>query len=149
MVLGDMNADEMITQIRDDAVLAAIRVVEAQSSGEVRVFITSRPVEDSIREAWVAFAKLKMQETAQRNAALVFIAPVARKFAIIGDEGLHRQCAEAFWADLATELAAGFRDGDYTGALTNVIQRIGEVLALHFPPQAHDRNELPDDIVRE
>jgi uncharacterized membrane protein len=144
-----MNADEMITQIRDEAVFAAIRDVETHSSGEVRVFITSRPVEDSIRDAWAAFAKLKMQETRQRNAALVFIAPVARKFAIIGDEGLNRHCPEVFWSELASGLAAGFREGAYTEALTNVIQRIGEVLALHFPPHAHDHNELPDDIVRE
>jgi len=144
-----MNAEQMISHIRDEAVLAAIRAVESRSSGEVRVFITNRGVDDPTADAWAAFAKLKMQRTAQRNAALVFIAPNARKFAIVGDEGLHRHCAEGFWNQLAEQLAGGFRKEDYTGALIRVIEQIGNVLAQHFPPQRDDHNELPDEIVRE
>ena len=147
--VGDMNAEEMISHIHDDAVLAAIRAAESRSSGEIRVFITNRGVDNPTAAAWAAFAQLKLQNTAQRNAALVFIAPSARKFAIVGDEGLHRHCAAGFWNQLADELAGGFRTEDYTGALIRVIEQIGEVLARHFPPQRDDRNELPDEIVRE
>ncbi|MBK8093455.1 MAG: TPM domain-containing protein [Verrucomicrobiaceae bacterium] len=144
-----MNADEMITHIRDEAVLAAIRDAESRSSGEIRVLITNRSVTDAVRGAWEAFARLKMHQTARRNAALIFIAPTARKFAIIGDEALHQHCTPGFWNHLATELSTGFRTGDYTGALIRVIQQIGDVLATHFPSQPTDHNELPDEIVRE
>ncbi len=143
-----MNADEMISHLRDDAVLAAIRAAESRSSGEVRVFVTNRCIDDPVAEAWRAFAKLQMHRTRQRNAALVFIAPNARKFAIVGDEGIHRHCKEGFWNHLADELAAGFRKSEYTDAIVCVIEEIGEVLARHFPHTDDDRNELPDDIVR-
>lgn len=144
-----MNAEQMISHIHDETVLAAIREVESHSSGEIRVFITNRSVDDPAVDAWAAFAKLQMQRTAQRNAALVFIAPNARRFAIVGDEGLHRHCKEGFWSQLADELAGGFRKENYTGALIRVIEQIGAVLAQHFPSQRNDRNELPDEIVRE
>lgn len=143
-----MNADEMITHIRDEAVLTAIRDAESRSSGEIRVFITNRSVTDAVRGAWEAFARQKMHQTARRNAALIFIAPNARKFAIIGDEALHQHCTPGFWDHLATELSTGFRAGDYTGALIRIITEIGSVLEKHFPPQ-DGTNELPDEIVRE
>jgi len=144
-----MNAEEMISHVHDEAVIAAIRAAESRSSGEIRVFVTNRGVVDPAADAWAVFAKLKMHHTARRNAALVFIAPNARRFAIVGDEGLHRHCEEGFWNQLADELAGGFRKENYTGALIRVIEQIGAVLARHFPPQPDDGNELPDEIVRE
>ena len=146
---GDMNADEMISLLRDEAVLAAIRVAESNSSGEVRVFVTTRRVHDPVAEAWTAFAKLQMQQTRQRNAVLVLIAPNSRTFVIVGDEGIHQYCKEGVWNHLVDELAAGFRKGEYTDAIVRVIEEIGEVLARHFPYTDDDHNELPDDIVRE
>lgn len=146
---GDMKPDEMLSHIDDASVIAAIHAVESRSGGEVRVCITGRSVDDPVFEAWQAFARLKMNRTRQRNAALVFIAPETRKFAIVGDEGLHRHCAADFWNQLAEELADGFRKEDYTGALTRVIDSIGGVLSLHFPPQRDGSDELPNEIVRE
>lgn len=144
-----MNADEMISKISDEAVQAAIRLAESRSSGEVRVFVTNRRIEDPVAEAWKTFVTLQMHQTRQRNAALVFIAPNSRKFAIVGDEGLHQHCKEGFWNHLADNLASGFRKGDYTGEIVRVIEEIGKVLAHRFPYVHDDRNELPDDIVRE
>lgn len=144
-----MNADEMISKISDEAVQAAIRLAESRSSGEVRVVVTNRRIDDPEPEAWKAFAKLQMHQTRQRNAALIFLAPSARKFAIVGDEGIHRHCKEGFWNHLADELGTGFRKGEYTDAIVRVIEELGEVLARHFPCAHDDRNELPDDIVEE
>lgn len=144
-----MNAEEMTTHIHDAEVLAAIRSVETRSSGEVRVFITNRSIAEPLKEARAAFTRLRMDQTARRNAALVFLAPRSRQFALVGDEGLHQYCGEAFWNSCAEDLAAGFHAGDYTGALIRVIERIGAVLARHFPPQENDHQELPDDVVRE
>lgn len=144
-----MKTNEMLSHIDDERVVAAIHAVESSSSGEVRVCITGRSVDDPVIEAWKAFARMKMNQTRQRNAALVFIAPKTRKFAIVGDEGLQRHCEADFWNQLAAELAVGFRKECYTEALTRVIDRIGGVLNLHFPPQRNDHDELPNEIVRE
>lgn len=144
-----MNADEMISHLRDEAVLVAIRGAESSSSGEVRVFVTNRRVHDPVADAWKAFAKLQMQHTRQRNAVLVFIAPNSRTFAIVGDEDIHQYCKDGVWNHLADELTAGFRQGEYTNAIVRVIEEIGKVLARHFPFTDDDHNELPDDIVRE
>lgn len=144
-----MNADEFVSAIRDAAVIQAIKAAESRTTGEVRVMVTWKKTGDPVRDAWRAFAKLKMDCTAQRNGVLIFVAPAARKFAIVGDEGIHRHCDEAFWNKLAVDLEHGFRAGDYTTTLVQVIREIGDVMARHFPGRHDDVNELPDDVARE
>ena len=144
-----MKADEFITAIRDAAVVDAIKAVESKTSGEIRVFVSNKGVVDAISEAWEAFRRLKMERTVQRNGLLIFVAPEARKFAIIGDEGIHRHCQDAFWQKLASELADGFKAGDYTAALVRVIEEAGQALAHHFPGRHDDTNELPNIIARD
>lgn len=144
-----MKADEFITVIRDDAVVDAIKAAESRTGGEIRVFVSNQGVDDAISEAREAFRRLKMDRTAHRNGLLIFVAPSAKKFAIIGDEGIHRHCQDAFWQKLASELADGFKAGDYTAALVRVIQEAGQALAHHFPGRHDDVNELPNTIARD
>lgn len=144
-----MNADQFIATIVDEQVIRAIQSAEARTSGELRVFVTDKIVEDPMAEAWKTFAGLNMQGTAQRNAVLIFVAPKARKFAIVADEGMHHLCNEAFWNQLAQQLSEGFKAGDYTGALVRVIEAIGRALLAHFPRLENDANELPDEVLRD
>jgi len=144
-----MNADQFIATIEDEQVIRAIQSAEARTSGELRVFVTDKMIEDPIAEAWKTFARLNMQSTAQRNAVLIFVGPKARKFAIVADEGIHHFCKEAFWSQLAQQLSEGFKAGDYTGALVRLIEDIGRALAEHFPRLEGDVNELPDEVLRD
>ncbi|MCF7789118.1 MAG: TPM domain-containing protein [Prosthecobacter sp.] len=144
-----MNADQFIATIVDEQVIQAIQSAEARTSGELRVFVTDKIVEDPMAEAWKTFARLKMQDTVQRNAVLIFVAPKARKFAIVADEGIHHFCQEVFWNQLAQQLSEGFKAGDYTGSLVRLIGEIGQALAAHFPRLEGDVNELPDDVMRD
>jgi uncharacterized membrane protein len=50
---------------------------------------------------------------------------------------------------LATEMTAGFKSQNFTAALVQVIQKIGHTLAIHFPRNQGDRNELADAVARE
>lgn len=144
-----MNANQFIATIVDEQVTRAIQSAEARTSGELRVFVTDKLLEDPIAEAWKTFARLKMQETAQRNAVLIFVGPKARKFAIVADEGIHHFCKEAFWNQLAQQLSEGFKAGDYTSSLVRLIDDIGQVLSAHFPRLKDDVNELPDEVLRD
>jgi uncharacterized membrane protein len=144
-----MNANQFIATIVDEQVIRAIQSAEARTSGELRVFVTDKSVEDLISEAWKTFARLKMQDTAQRNAVLIFVAPKARKFEIVADEGIHHFCKEAFWSQLALQLSEGFKAGDFTASLVRLIADLGQALSTHFPRLEGDVNELPDEIERD
>jgi uncharacterized membrane protein len=141
-----MKAGDFLKQVRHDRVVAAIRDAETKTSGEIRVFISRKPVEDPVAAAQGHFLELGMQKTRDRNAVLIFLAPHSRKFAVIGDEAVHARCGEAFWRTLAAELSAHFQKSDFTGGLVHGIKTAGDLLARHFPRQPDDRNELPDQI---
>jgi uncharacterized membrane protein len=94
------------------------------------------------------FLSLKMTETAQRNAVLVYIAMKDRQLAIYGDEGIHTKVGDAFWNNEVKKMLEQFNGENYTEGLVQIIYDIGEALVTHFPYDGStDKNELPDEIV--
>jgi uncharacterized membrane protein len=127
---------------------AAIRAAEARSSGEIRVAISRFYFWGNVRRAAdAAFVRLHMDRTRHRNGVLLFVAPRLRRFAVVGDVGIHGHVTPAFWNDLADDLGAAFRSGEMTGGLERAVALIGDRLAQHFPPEPDNPNELPDQVV--
>ena len=127
-------------------IVAAIRTAEQATSGEIRVHVQPRCGADPRRDATRVFERLGMTRTRHRNGVLIFVAPRARKFAVIGDTAVHQQCGDAFWQALATEMTGHFQKSEFTAGIVHGIQKAGELLAAHFPAQPGDANELPDQV---
>ena len=89
-----------------------------------------------------------MTATRERNGVLIFVAPRAQKFAVIGDEGIHQRCGDAFWQQLvAVDAGTHFQAENFTDAVVHAIDQTGELLsAQHFPRRPDDRNELPNTV---
>jgi uncharacterized membrane protein len=137
---------KFFNQLQQDAIIAAIRDAEKTTSGEIRIFVSRKNVDDPVAAAQAQFEKLGMTKTRHRNGVLIFVAPKARKFAVIGDTAVHKQCGDAFWQLLAGEMTGYFKTGDFSGGIIHGIRKTGELLAVHFPPSPGDANELPDEI---
>lgn len=135
-----------IPPIEDARVTAAIAAAEQRTSGEIRVFISSRKIEEPVQAAEAHFVRLNMNATAARNGVLIFLAPASHTFAVIGDRGIHEKCGPNFWRELADAMGDRFKAADFTGGLVLGIERAADLLAQHFPRQPDDRNELPDTI---
>lgn len=133
-------------QLRHDEIVAAIRRAESKTSGEIRVFISRQCPADPVAAAQAQFEKLGMTRTQHRNGVLIFVAPRVRKFAVIGDTAVHLHCGEGFWLALAAEMSGHFQKADFSAGILFAIQKAGELLAVHFPAQPGDANELPDEL---
>jgi uncharacterized membrane protein len=90
-----------------------------------------------------------MSHTKEMNGVLIFVAPVAHKFAIIGDSAVHAKCGDAFWRDVAAAMTGHFKKGEFTSGVLHGIEKAGELLARHFPHRPGNSNELPDDIAHD
>jgi len=141
-----MKTKEFLNQLQHDEIVAAIRKAEKTSSGEIRVFISRHEPEDPVKAAQVEFTRLGMDKTPEKNGVLIYVAPRAHKFAVIGDAGVHERCGDGFWTRVAAEMTGHFKRGEFTEGILHGIKKAGELLAEHFPRKAGDRNELPDDI---
>lgn len=142
-----MHSKHFIRTLHHERIVHAIGEAEKLTSGEIRVFIAKKHIDDPVRSAQSEFERLGMTRTQQRNGVLLYIAPVSQSFAIIGDQGIHEKCGQTFWCEVAEAMRGKFIEGQYTDGVIHGIQTAGQVLKQHFPRQKKDINELPDEIV--
>lgn len=130
-------------------IVDAVRNAERLTSGEIRVFVESRcSYMDAIDRAKEIFADLKMTETVDRNAVLVYAALKDRQLAIFGDEGIHNKLGYEYWSTEVKKMISNFNKENYAEGIIEVVTDIGEALTQLFPYNKDtDKNELPDDIV--
>ncbi|MEO6313443.1 MAG: TPM domain-containing protein [Chitinophagaceae bacterium] len=130
-------------------IVDAIRASEKKTSGEIRVYVESHcKFVDSLDRAAQIFYSLKMNETANSNAVLVYVAVKDHQLAVFADEGIYKKAGAAFWNTAVKEMLQHFNMNDYGSGVASVVTAIGNTLQTHFPyDSSTDKNELPDDIV--
>jgi len=143
-----MRTREFLGKLEHDRIVRAIREVESKTSGEIRVFIQRGKLNaDPLPVAQKKFQRLGMHKTRERNAVLIFVAPRAHKFAVVGDEAIHQKCGDEFWQRVVTAMHHCFRQNKFTEGLGGAITIIGDMLGQHFPRGPADTNELPDEVI--
>ncbi len=139
--------DKFLSPDEQRAVVQSIKDAELRTSGEIRVHIepkcpTALPMERAVQ----VFGELKMYETKERNAVLIYLAYKSRNFAIIGDKGINERVPADFWNCEKDTLATHLRAGNPCKGICKVIEQIGENLKNYFPHQDDDINEQSDEI---
>jgi uncharacterized membrane protein len=128
---------------------AAVRAGERRTSGEIRVAVARFYFWGDIRRAAAgAFERLRMAHTRRRNGVLIFVAPLRRRFAVVGDVGIDQKVAPAFWGQVTDAVSAEIRrGGDLTSGIVHGVTAVADELARHFPPDpGGGLNELPDTV---
>ncbi len=121
-----------MTKAQQATISAAIASAEDGTTGRIAVReIPDRSV-DAFERAKREFGRIGLQRHEHANAALILVAPQARRFAIIGDRALHERVGDAFWNDLVNESQPFFARGDTTAGILFAVARLGEVLHAHF-----------------
>lgn len=145
-----MKPDAFVKALDDERIVSAIREAEARSRGEIRVHVAEQETTDPRTEAALVFERLGIADTAERNGVLLFVAPASQSIAVLGDQGAHERCGEAFWTAVVESVRGEFRAGRFTEGIVAGIRAVGDELARHFPrlPGESDTNELPDGVSR-
>ena len=141
-------AEDFFEGLDHAAIVEAIRRAEEKGTGEIRVHLHHGRTGDARKAAEETFLRLGMDRTAHRAGCLIFLVPEERSFAVIGDVAVHEKAGDAFWCSARDAAAALFADGRFTEGIVAAVDRIGEVLARHFPrgPGEENPNELPDEV---
>ncbi|MEI6455317.1 MAG: TPM domain-containing protein [bacterium] len=124
----------------------AVMDAELDTSGEVRVHIETSCIGSVLDRAAFLFKQLGMTKTHLRNGVLIYLSVRDRKFAIIGDHGIHHVVPEDFWDHIKEDAIQLFKEGQFKDGLIRAITETGKHLKKHFPYRNNDVNELPDEI---
>ena len=141
-----MKASTFFTKEEQEKLLESIREAEKETSGEIRIHIETKVKGHALHRAARIFFRLGMDKTANRNGVLFYLAVKDRKFAILGDKGIHDKVPAGFWDNISEILTKNFKEGLFTEGLSEGIILAGHQLKTHFPCRQDDINELPDDI---
>jgi uncharacterized membrane protein len=128
-----MHPPSFSKNLDHDAIVATIRDTEHHTTGRIQVKVSARHVEDAVAAAQAEFLRLGLDKSKERNGVLIFVAPRAHKFAVIGDEAVHARCGDDFWRQLAEAMAGHFRRSEFTSGIIHGVQTAGKLLAEHFP----------------
>lgn len=131
---------------QQNQIVEAIRQAELLTSGEIRVHLEPECKTEPYERAKTLFVELGMHATEQKNGVLFYLAYQDKKFAILGDTGIHEKVSQHFWDEVKTELQSHFKQGKFTEGLAKAILQAGEKLTKYFPRLSDDNNELSNDL---
>jgi uncharacterized membrane protein len=121
-----------VTKAQQATISAAIAAAEDGTTGRIAVReIPDRSV-DAFERAKREFGRIGLQRHEHANAALILVAPKARRFAIVGDRALHERVGDAFWNDVVEKSTPFFARGETDAGILYAVARLGEVLHAHF-----------------
>jgi|GEM_PF-125369 len=134
-------------------IIQAIAAAENGSTGEIRVHIAKHWIErDPFARATRLFEHFNMFRTTDRNAVLFYINPRKRKFAIIGDAGIHSVVGQKYWEDLSATLRKELRSTHPENAIALAVLQMGEIFRKYFPKEESSQskaNQLPDLVTED
>ena len=141
-----MKAIDYFTPEQRERIKQTVHEAESITSGEIRVYIEDKCKTDVLDRAAFVFAEMMMHKTATRNGVLIYLALEDKKFAIIGDVGIHAKVGDDFWNSIKERMAENFKQSRFTDGLIEAITEAGEALQKFFPYTEGDKNELSDDL---
>jgi len=145
---NEMRTKEFLSKLEHDRIVQAMRKADSKTSGQIRVYIQRGKLNaDPLVAAQKKFHRLGMHKTSERNSVLIFVAPRAHKFAVVGDKAIHEKCGEEFWQRVVDVMRTHFQNEKFSHAIVEAIEEIGKLLAAHFPEKSRSSNEWPDEIV--
>lgn len=143
---GALKTRPFFTDKEKELIVAAIEEAEKRTSGEIRVHVEPGSGKDPIDRAKEVFEKLGMTKTELRNGVLIYLATKEHRFAIIGDQGIDRVVPADFWENTKERMSGLFKEGRFVDGICYGVKSTGEHLAVHFPYQSDDVNELSNEI---
>ncbi len=140
----------MVSQLKDkERIARAIVEAEKMTSGEIRVHVASKCGDDVLAHAKKVFERLRMHRTQEKNAVLIFVALRSKKFAILGDSGIHRRVGDLFWQEARDRMLSHFSKDEILEGIVAGVLSVGEKLKKFFPVKNDDKNELSDAVTGE
>jgi len=99
------------------------------------------------RRAIAIFQAAAAGRTTGKTGILIYLSMAERRAEIVADEAILKLTDDHGWGEAMHALIADTREGRPGDGIVAAIERVGTVLAEHFPRSTDDTNELPDKLI--
>lgn len=99
------------------------------------------------RRAVEQFLAQNLHTTRGRTGVLIFVSIAEHYAEVLADTEIDEKVRRGEWKAIVDLLTRHLGQNQPTEGFVAAIHRIGELLALHFPPGSRDPNELPDHLI--
>jgi len=100
------------------------------------------------RRAVMLFKTGGERRTIGRTGILIYLSMGERRAEIIGDEAITAVTTPETWGEAMAALITDVKEGRPGDGIVAAVERIGDVLAQHFPKTSTDTNEIPDKLIQ-
>lgn len=87
------------------------------------------------------------RRTHGRTGILIYLSMREHRAHIIADEAIASKVSPETWGEAMAAMLAEIKQGRCADGMIAAVERVGAVLAEHFPRAADDHNELPDRLI--
>lgn len=115
----------------------------------LRVWLTPAPIRHARvhARAITCFKVGAERRTHGRTGILIYLSLAEHRAEIVADEAISALVAPEVWGDAMADMLTHLRAGRGAEGLIAAVERVGAVLAEHFPRHGNDINELPDRLI--
>src|ERR1044072_5382071 len=99
------------------------------------------------RRAIAMFKVAAERRTVGRTGVLIYLSMGERRAEIVADEAITKVTTPETWGDAMAALLVDVKAGRPGDGIAAAVERVGVVLAEHFPRSATDTNEIPDKLI--
>lgn len=87
------------------------------------------------------------RRTHGRTGILIYLSMREHRAQIIADEAIASRVSPETWGEAMAAMLVHIRDGRLADGMIAGVEKVGAVLAEHFPRAENDTNELPDRLI--
>jgi putative membrane protein len=133
-------------------------LVTAVKTGAVWLILRWRPLRLALTPGPVRHARVHARAVAcfrvgaerrthGRTGILVYLSLAEHRAEIVADEAIASKVPAEVWGEAMAAMLAELKQDRLAAGLIAAVERVGVVLAEHFPREANDVNELPDRLI--
>jgi len=147
---ADPTQRELLTLLLGFALLKFLAVLFILKWMPLRLALTpgSTKTRRVRRRAVMLFKTGGERRTIGRTGILIYLSMGERRAEIIGDEAITAVTTPETWGEAMAELIVQVKAGRPGDGIVAAVERIGDVLATHFPKSSTDTNEIPDKLIQ-
>lgn len=131
------------------AMLKFAGVVVFQLWQPLKFWLIPPPIKSRrVRERAITCFKVGAERrTHGRTGILIYLSMREHRAEIVADAAIAEKVSAEIWGDAMAAMLVELKQGRVADGMVAAIERVGVVLAEHFPAHENDVNELPDRLI--